>query len=208
MRHRRTLAAVAAVALLVLTGCTGDDTTDAGSESPSPDAGAATEQAPDPSATGEPEFTYGDPDVTFLQQMAASHDQALGIARQVAERSEQEDFRQLASDTIEFRERQLQLIADLAEDAEVTVDAADHATGGEAVVPDDEVAGLEQAEGSDFDIAAAELLARIDEGAVALADATLEGAEHPEVVVAAIDTIDHVEPQAETLRTWIADWGG
>ena len=203
MLPRRTLAAAAAVALLALPGCTGDDDTTDGA-TPSPD----TATGPTPAATGEPEFTFGEADTTFLQQMAASHDQAIDVARLVAERSEQEDFRQLATETIEFREAQLEEIAELAESAEVTITPDDHATGGDAVVPDDEVAALERAGGSDFDVAAAELLARLDEAAVVLSDATLEGAEHPVVVVLAIDAIDHVEPQAETLRGWVAEWGG
>ena len=204
----------AALAVLVLAGCTGGDD-EAANEATEPggDVGSATGQPaePDPTAmTEDPTFTFGEADVAYLRQVIPSHDQAIAVTRLVTERTEREDFRQLAADTLAFREEQLAQLVDLAAQAGVEVDPADHAAVGDAptVVPDAEVAALDQAEPGAFDVAAADVLARIDEGVVAIADETLATAEHPDVIVAAIDGIDRFEPEAATLRTWIGTWGG
>lgn len=208
----RTAAAVAAVAVLGLSGCTGEDDPEAApTGAATGGVGQATaEPVPAPSRTDEPVFAFTEADTTFLRQILPSHDQAIAVARLVVDRTGRDDFRQLASDTLAFREEQVGLLTDLASQAEEDIDPADHAAAGDApsVVPDDEVAALADAEGDAFDVAAAELLARLDEGAVAVSDQALEAAEHPDVIIAAIDGIDRFEPEAATLRQWLETWGG
>jgi uncharacterized protein (DUF305 family) len=178
MHARRTLAAVAAFALL-LAACDDGGTADGGE----PDAEQASPRVVQPGAPGEPsrelspeevdalEDTgdgYSPADVEFVHGMIAHHVQALRMTRLVPERTTREDIPLLAERMDISQEDELRLMQDWLEDRDEPVPSllAEHEAhhdGGEGQDPDlddelmpgmlteAELEELEAADGETFD---------------------------------------------------------
>lgn len=190
MGHARHLAAGLAAASLVLAGCSAGD---------------------DDATTGSSE-EFNDADVTFATEMIQHHAQALVMVDMTQGRSLDPEFAQLTEEIRAAQTPEIELMADwLADwDEPVPETSRDHANahGGSGMhtgempgmMSQEELDGLEAAEGSAFESMWLTMMIEHHEGAVAMAEAEIEEGRFPEAVELAESIKSSQEAEIATME--------
>lgn len=187
---RKTLAVtvLVAAAALGLTACA-DDASDT-----------------DPGSGGDVSSQFNDADVTFAQQMIPHHQQAVEMAELASERAESDEVRELAEDIEAAQGPEIETMTGWLEawDQDVPSGSMDHGdmSGGDmgAMMSDEEMMALEDADGAAFDEMFLEMMIRHHEGAIAMARTEQANGENPDAVALAEQIEADQEAEIDTMR--------
>lgn len=167
---RKTLTAVVAASLLVLTACGNDD--DASTDS------------------------HNDADVSFAQQMIPHHEQAIEMARLAGSRASSQEVKDLAADIEAAQEPEIRIMTDWLEEWGEDVPAEempgmDHGGMSSGDMPgmmsEEDLAGLGSASGPKFDRMFLTMMIEHHEGAVEMARTEQADGENPDAIALAED---------------------
>jgi uncharacterized protein (DUF305 family) len=224
MKRTTTLAGLALTAALALTGCGGTETgSGSGTETPAPASSpAATSSAPAPegsasapgSASGAEAISaeHNDADVMFAQMMIPHHQQAVEMSEMLLAKqdipAEVGDFAQRVIDAQgpEIEHMNSMLGAWGAGPAsEDEMDDMDHGSGDDAgmsgMMSEEDMAALEQAEGTEAARLYLEQMTVHHEGAVEMAREQVDAGQNPQAVDLAQQVIEAQEAEIEEMRT-------
>jgi len=172
------VAAVGAVVVFTLAGCSAEEPPPPASTAPVVQLGAPGQAnrtlGPDEIAALEAPG-HVDADVTFVRNMLYHHDQAMTMTEMVEERTTSRDIRLLSERMAVSQEGEIEQLEQwLSTRGETVRDPADgehgHAdvAGMQGMLSDEELAALEAAEGAEFDRLFLELMIKHHEGAIAM----------------------------------------
>ncbi|QCU79121.1 DUF305 domain-containing protein [Citricoccus sp. SGAir0253] len=229
-KHTTPLAGLALAAALALAGCGGTDAgSDSGSETSSP-AASATSSAPasegssgsgpasaSGSASGAEEISaeHNDADVMFAQMMIPHHEQAVEMSEMLLAKegvpAEVGDFAQRVIDAqgpeIDHMDAMLGAWgAERASDEEMG--GMDHGSGDagmSGMMSEEDMAALEQAEGTEAARLYLEQMTAHHEGAVEMAREQLDAGQNPQAQQLAQQVVDAQEAEIEEMRAMLRE---
>jgi len=183
------LAVLASVVVLTLAAC-GSDRSSAGSAA------------------------FNDADVEFLQGMVPHHSQAVAMAELVPDRTDRPELNELAETIISTQNEEIEQMNTLLSDAgaEPVEGGMDHGgmtEGGmtmSGMMDDQQMQGLESAEGQDFELMFLDMMTAHHQGAIEAAEQVLDAGENPEVADLAEQIIQAQQAEIEQMATWKEQW--
>jgi uncharacterized protein (DUF305 family) len=219
-----TLAGATAAAVL-LAGCTGSSGAD-GSQTPaSPSTPSATAASPTPSVAPSVSATSPSPsfsvspgseaDITFAQLMIPHHEQAVEMADMALEQASTPEVRQLAQEIKGAQDPEIKLMRSWlkawgAPEEMEGMDGMDHGgmdMGGQSaggMMSDEDMSGLMEAQGVEFDRMWLEMMIEHHEGAIEMAKAVKEQSQNPEVLALADAIISAQEAEIAVMEQLLA----
>ncbi|WP_304454719.1 DUF305 domain-containing protein [Nocardiopsis sp. YSL2] len=189
-------AAAAAATVLVLTACgTAEDA-------------AAPDTAESEGATAE----FNDADVAFARQMIPHHEQAVEMA-EMAESRAGDEVRDLAEEIAAAQGPEIEQMTGLLESwGEPPMEDMEGMEGTHGDMPgmmaDEEMTGLEAAEGDEFDTHFLEMMILHHEGAITMAETEIEEGVNPEAQGLAQNIFDAQHAEIERMNTMLGEGGG
>ena len=184
---------MAAAVSLVAVGC--------GSSSdgsmPGMDHGSdTTNGAPDASGAD-----FNDADVTFAQGMIPHHRQAVEMAKLAGDRAESQEVKDLAADIEAAQDPEIEQMTGWLKgwDQPMEMDGMDSMEM-DGMMSEDQMAGLEDATGAEFDAMFLEMMIEHHEGAIVMAQEQVDDGKNAEAVALAEAIIEAQQGEIETMQ--------
>jgi len=195
---RGAVALTATVTLsIVLAACGDEATTDtAGGSAP----------ADQPTVDEQVEGPNNEADVVFAQGMIPHHRQAVEMAEVALDRAEDPEVVELAEEISAAQEPEIQTLTGFLEawDAEVPADDMSMDDGGmgsmTGMMSPEDMAGLESAQGTQFDQMFLEMMVEHHQGAVSMAENEVDEGQNPAALDLAETIIDTQESEIERMQ--------
>ena len=146
--------------------------------------------------------THNDADVAFAQEMIPHHEQAVEMADQALETSDDTDVRALATQIKAAQDPEIETMTTWLEDWDAAMDHADTEgmDHGGGMMTDAEMKSLATTTGDDFDTALLTLMIKHHDGAVATAETELDDGKSAEAKKLAQQIIDAQEAEITIMR--------
>jgi len=146
-----------------------------------------------------PEFN--DADVMFAQGMIPHHKQAVEMAKLAGDRAESQEVKDLAADIEAAQDPEIEQMAGWLEewDQPMELGGMDSMEMG-GMMSEDQMSGLEDATGAEFDTMFLEMMIEHHEGAIVMAQEQVDDGKNAEAVALAEAIIEAQQGEIETMQ--------
>lgn len=144
---------------------------------------------------------FNDADVTFAQGMIPHHRQAVEMAKLAGDRAESQEVKDLAADIEAAQDPEIEQMAGWLEewDQPMELGGMDSMEMG-GMMSEDQMSGLEDATGAEFDAMFLEMMIEHHEGAIVMAQAEVDDGKNAEAVALAEAIIEAQQGEIETMQ--------